>query len=158
MQTMLHSLSEIGKSAKEILSLNSEPRISLISEGINSLITVDDECYTTHNISDDLNTFRQKSRTSIEGPGGTPDQNDLSLYSVLLTEELNQVMGEDNNESDLITLADIELEEKSAGHNTSLIGLEQQFIMETRRQASTALGPSNVTTGARVNNYISSEE
>jgi hypothetical protein len=86
---MLHSLTEIGKSAKEILSLNPEPRMSLISEGINSLITIDD-CFTVQNgqESDGLDTFRQKSRTSLEGPGGTPDHNDASLYSCLFTEEL----------------------------------------------------------------------
>jgi hypothetical protein len=87
---MLHSLTEIGKSAKEILSLNPEPRMSLISEGINSLITVDD-CFTIATgmeSADALDTFRQKSRTSLEGPGGTPDHNDASLYSCLFTEEL----------------------------------------------------------------------
>ena len=70
---MLHSLTEISESAREILRINPEPRLSLISEGINSLITVDDECFTTRNYSDELDTFRQKSRTSLEGPGGTPD-------------------------------------------------------------------------------------
>jgi len=146
------------ESAKEFLSLGTEPRLSLISEGINSLITVDDGGFTGRNYSDDLDTFRQKSRTSIEGPGGTPDQADASMYSVLLTEELQQIISDENNESDLITLADIEIEEKSVENDSSLIGIEQQLILETRRQASTALGPTRAAAGARMNNYIIDEE
>lgn len=91
-KTVLHNLNEIQKSARECLALNSEPRQSIYSEGINSLITVD-ECLATQGLeSDGLNTFRRQSmsKTSLEAPGGTPDHADASIvsYSAILTEEL----------------------------------------------------------------------
>ena len=50
------------------------------------------------------------------------------MYSVLLTEELQQIIGNTDcaqNESDLLTLADIEIEEKSdGGDDSSLIEIE----------------------------------
>lgn len=78
-----------------------------------------------------------------------------------------------NDESDLITLADIEIEEKSkddldcshhhhhhaGADNSIMIGLEQEMYLESRRQASTVMGvPTHTTPGARLNNYIIDEE
>ena len=76
-----------------------------------------------------------------------------------------------NDESDLITLADIEIEEKSkddldcshhhhaGADNSIIIGLEQEMYLESRRQASTVMGvPTHTTPGARLNNYIIDEE
>jgi len=64
--------------------------------------------------SDGLNTFRPKS--SLEGPGGTPDnaEAEVSMLSLsqMLTEELQQIIGFSDpvhDDGNAITLDDIEL-------------------------------------------------
>ena len=42
------NLSNFEKSARLLLVINEEPRLSLISEGLNSLVTVDEYLMTTH--------------------------------------------------------------------------------------------------------------
>ena len=93
--------------------------MSLVSEGINSLTTVDECFMNTFQMqeSDGLNTFRPKS--SLEGPGGTPDnaEAELSMLSLsqMLTEELQQIIGfadPQHDENNVISLDDLDLEEK----------------------------------------------
>lgn len=45
------NLPNFEKSARLLLVINEEPRLSLISEGLNSLITVDEYLMTTHQVS-----------------------------------------------------------------------------------------------------------
>lgn len=64
------------------------------------------------------------------------------------------------DESDLITLADIDLEEKQQDVDSSIISLERELYLESRRQASTVVEQQHrLHLGdARLNNYIIDEE
>jgi hypothetical protein len=52
----LAGLSNFEKSARLLLVINEEPRLSLISEGLNSLVTVDEYLMTTHQASTNRKT------------------------------------------------------------------------------------------------------
>jgi hypothetical protein len=45
------NLTNFEKSARLLLVINEEPRLSLLSEGLNSLVTVDEYLMTTHQAS-----------------------------------------------------------------------------------------------------------
>lgn len=115
--------------------------------------------------SDVLDTFRHQSKASLEGPGGTPDQADASImsYSCLLTEELQQIMGQaTGDESELITLADIEIEEKAPRDDSSIMSIQKELYIESRRQASTVIEEPQMKrlqpNFKRLNNYVINEE
>lgn len=97
--------------------LNEEPRLSIISEGLNSLVTVDEFLMTTRQYSqympsssDGPQTLRQVSKCSLEGPGGTLDD-DLSVVS------LSDKQDEDE---DAVELTDVVIENVADNPDQSL--------------------------------------
>jgi len=80
-----------------LLVINDEPRLSLLSEGLNSLVTVDEYLMTTHQVSTNRKagsseggpqtTGRQVSKCSLEGPGGTSEDLSLASLSEILADE-----------------------------------------------------------------------
>lgn len=124
-----------------LLVINEEPRLSLISEGLNSLVTIDEYLMTTHQVSanvpgssEGVQTLRQVSKCSLEGPGGTSeDLSIVSLSEIMLGDEqpsllqqnqlsiTEQPQSEDNDGEDVLTLRDVVVEEKPQPDKKELV-------------------------------------
>jgi hypothetical protein len=114
-----------NSSGRLLLVVNeTEPRLSLISDGLNSLVTIDEYLMTTHQVSANVpgssegpQTLRQVSKCSLEGPGGTSeDLSIVSLSEILPSEEPSRIVNDRSSlsdsaeDDDVLTLRDVVVE------------------------------------------------
>lgn len=105
-----------------------EPRLSLISDGLNSLVTIDEYLMTTHQVSANVpgssegrQTLRQVSKCSLEGPGGTSeDLSIVSLSEIVPSEDHSRLVNDQSSlsdspeDDDVLTLRDVVVEPQPA--------------------------------------------